>query len=183
MREKQPCRHKGQCRRRARGAPGAEQKSPSAQKRPMVEQPVPQQLMGALYRRSPHAHGGTVDEAWRRLQPMEIYCRSSPRPELHPWGGALGGAGGLGEQCWAVPEGWALWYRAVLGQCLESCSLWETHKDQFRRGGIPWEGPMLSRGRVTMEEEWLLTTAPILHFSVLLGGVAGGRGWRGKRCF
>jgi len=26
-----------------------------------------------------------------------------------------------------APEGWALGYRAVLEQCLESCSLWEGH--------------------------------------------------------
>jgi len=32
-----------------------------------------------------------------------------------------------GDPCGAVPEGWALGYRAVLQQCWESCSLWEGH--------------------------------------------------------
>jgi len=52
--EKQPCRHQGQCRRRAGGAPGIEQKLPAAQERPTKEQAVLQPA-GTAQSRSPCA--------------------------------------------------------------------------------------------------------------------------------
>ena len=45
------------------------------------------------------------------------------------WSRRAGGAAACGDLCGAVPEGWALWYRAVLELCWESCSLWEAYMD------------------------------------------------------
>jgi len=55
MGKKWPCRHPGQCRKKAREAPGAEQQLPAAQKGPMEEQAVPLQLMGTMWSGFPHA--------------------------------------------------------------------------------------------------------------------------------
>jgi len=65
---------------------------------------------------------------------MESPHRSSPGLELQPvgsstqWTRRAGGChlwGPVLEQC--IPKEWALWYRAVLEQCLQSYSLWETN--------------------------------------------------------
>ena len=50
----QPFSHPGQCRRRAGGVPGSEQKLPAAQERPMEEQAVSLQPTGTTRSRSPH---------------------------------------------------------------------------------------------------------------------------------
>ena len=52
------------------------------------------------------------------LQPMN----RSPR-----WGRRAEGAAVHRDLCGAPPDGWALWYRAMLKQCLESYSLWEAN--------------------------------------------------------
>ena len=50
-----PCRHPGQCRRRAEDAPGTEQQLPAAQERPMEEQAIPLQPLGTVQSISPPA--------------------------------------------------------------------------------------------------------------------------------
>jgi len=46
-----------------------------------------------------------------------------------------------------APEGWALWYRAVLEQCLESCGLWKPVQDQCEKDGIHGRETMWNSGR------------------------------------
>lgn len=77
--EKQPWNHQGQCRRKAGGAPGAEQKFSAAQERPMMEQAVPMGIFTGTvrsWRMSPvvWTHiGAVVGE----LQPLWSPCRIS----------------------------------------------------------------------------------------------------------
>lgn len=84
-----------------------------------------------------------------------------------------GGAGGLEElylweQC--SPEGCTPWYGAVLGQCWDSCRLWESHMVSVWKGRHLWEGPhMEQRQRVIMRKQQRLTEPqpqfpiPLLH--------------------
>lgn len=44
-----------------------------------------------------------------------------------------------------TPEGCALWYGAVLEQCLKSCSLCETQLGLVW-DVLPWEGPLELQG-------------------------------------
>lgn len=70
----QLCSHPGQCRRKAGGAPDAEQQLPTAQERPVEEQAVP------------CSQGGAPVQQWVRpggAQPMDI-PQQHPRPELQP---------------------------------------------------------------------------------------------------
>jgi len=46
---------------------------------------------------------------------------------LNRQGGSCSWSCRHGNSAGAVPEQWALWYRAVLEQCLKSCGLWEAH--------------------------------------------------------
>ena len=50
-----------------------------------------------------------------------------------------------GDLCRTMPQGWALWYRAILEKCSGSCSLWEAHAVSIWKGLHPWEGPISSR--------------------------------------
>ena len=53
----------------------------------------------------------------------------------------------------AVPEGWALWYGALLEQYLESCSLWEAHAGSSGEGmASPGKNPC-GAWTVTTEEQ------------------------------
>lgn len=148
----QPFSHPGQCRRRAGGVPGSEQKLPAAQERPMEEQAVSLQPTGTTRSRSPHiATEEPMGQQWMGpegahspSQPMDTPARSSPGRSCNPLRAACGGAGGqggaaaCGDPCGAVLEGWALWYvalwhGAMLEQCWQSCSLWEAYT------GSVWE--------------------------------------------
>ena len=87
MGEKWPCRHPGQCRRRAEGAPGTEQNLPVAQERFLEEQAVPLQLMGT----SPHAanekptNSALGDESRRMYSPWALYGAHLPmQPQRSP---------------------------------------------------------------------------------------------------
>lgn len=55
IREKQPWGHQGQCRRRAGGALGTEQKLSAAQERPIAEQTIPVQPKGTMQSTCPGA--------------------------------------------------------------------------------------------------------------------------------
>lgn len=144
MREKQHCSHQDQCRRRARDAPAAEQKFPSAKKRPMVEQPVPS---------SPWAPC-TADLHVQTLEEPKMQHWTRPKGGCSLWKSTAGadpdqscgeeplvGLVGSRSSARAVPEGCALCYRtgAVFGELPPA----EAHEDQFRNCGIPLEGPML----------------------------------------
>ena len=99
--------------------------------------------MGTTWGRSPHAAiEEPTGQQWMRPEGGTDHgysCRSSPRLELQPvessllWSRSTGGLTIHGNLCGAVPEAWALWYRAVLERCLESCSLWEPTQDQFEK--------------------------------------------------
>ena len=67
----------------------------------------------------------------------------------------------------SVPEGWALRYGAMLGQCWESCSLWETHGDRFGEDGIVGAGAESDHEGVAEMKHYGLTIAPILHYPEL----------------
>ena len=74
-----------------------------------------------------------------------------------------------------APEGWALGYRSVLEQCLESHSLWDAHM------GSVWEGSHVEQGQsdcggAAEMKSYGLTAAPIpLH---CLGGEEAGEAGR-----
>ena len=109
----------------AGGAPDTEQRLPAAQEKPLVEQDVPLQPMGTTQAdlcvqpwRSPWCSSG--------LRPERATAHGEP-PQEHPgpklqtegrilqWGRRAGGAATSGEVCGAVPEGWALCYRPMMG--------------------------------------------------------------------
>jgi len=80
-----------------------------------------------------------VDEAWRRHSPWRDSAGVALGRSYSPWRAAHDRTGGWGELClWglcgAVPEGWVLWYRAILEQCLESCNLQECHTESLQVG-------------------------------------------------
>lgn len=52
----------------------------------------------------------------------------------------------VGTYAGATPEGWASYYRAMLEQCLESCSPWEAHVGSVWKGQYSRGRPMWSRG-------------------------------------
>ena len=92
MRE-QSYSHPGQCRRRAGGAPGAEQQLPAAQERPTVEQAVPPQPTGTTRSRSPFAAmGEPVVQQWMWAEGDAAH--GAPQEQglgrsCSPWGPAL----------------------------------------------------------------------------------------------
>ena len=135
MRE-QPCSHPGQCRRRAGGAPGAEQQLPAAQERPTEEQAVLLQPTGITRRRSPHAAmEEPTGQQW--MGPQGGTAHGYPAgtvqaaPATREEQSAVGQEGqemACGDPCRAV-RSWRVGpiHRAVLEQCLESYSLYEAH--------------------------------------------------------
>jgi len=71
-----------------------------------------------------------------------------------PAGAARAGAAAREDRCRAVPERWAPWYGALLEQCWESCSLWETHAGSVQEGRHAVGGIHVERRqRETMEEQ------------------------------
>ena len=114
------------------------------------------------------AHCAAVDEAWRRLLPMDTFTGAPAQGEeptegqegwgsCHPWEAVL-------EQC--SHKGWTLWYRAMLEQCLESCSLWEAQarsacEGWYPVGGIPYRAQAESgHGQAGEMKHHGLTAAP-----------------------
>lgn len=78
-----------------------------------MDEPMMQQQM---WLKEATAHGKALQE-WLELQPMER------RPW---WVRGLEEVLPVGTHARTVPEGWALWYRPPLKQCLENYSLWES---------------------------------------------------------
>lgn len=80
---------------------------------------------------------------------MESPCRSS-----------LGVAGGLGElppmgtHTGAVPEGWALQYAAVVGECVKSCRLWEDHIGSVQEEQHPMGRTYVGQGQRVATKWW-----------------------------
>lgn len=71
---------------------------------------------------------------------MEGTCGNSLGQEWSlQWNRKPRGAAACGELCGPAPEGWPCEYETVLEQCLETCSVWEAHGDQFKMNGILWE--------------------------------------------
>ena len=68
------------------------------------------------------------------LQQEQPWDRATAHGEEPTVGQPGWGSCPCGDLCGATPEGQALWYGAMLEQCLESCSLWEAH------AGSVWEG-------------------------------------------
>jgi len=130
MRDKQALSLQGQCRRKAGAASGTEQKLPAAQERPTVEQAVP-------------CSPWTLCRADLHVQPWKSpWCSSGcGLKEVQPTESSLLWRLMLEQH---APKGWTLWYRAMLEQCLESCSLREAHtgsvwEGQHPMGGTPHE--------------------------------------------
>ena len=107
-----------------------EQKFYAAQERPTVEQAVPLQSMRSMW----SIEESTVQQwmwpdrscsPWRRPRKIRLWTRAAayreePAVEQEVWESCCLW-GPVLEQC--APEGLALWYRAMLEQHLESCSL------------------------------------------------------------
>jgi len=84
MGEKQPCRHQGQCGRRAGDAPGVEQKFPGAQEMPMMKQVVPLQPMGTMGSRPPCTWCSRWMRPERDWSPWRAPMGADPGPEAQP---------------------------------------------------------------------------------------------------
>ena len=121
--KEQPCSHQGQCRRRAAGATGIEQKLPAAQERPMEEQAVPLQPMeeqavplqpmDTVQSRSPYsAMEEPTGHQWMRLEGGITHGhphRSNLGQNFSPWraawwGRRAEGAATCWDLCGAAPE-------------------------------------------------------------------------------
>lgn len=144
IREKQPCKPQGQCRRR-QGVLQVQNRSSLQPKRG----PCRNRCLLAVH--GHHAEQMSTcssAEAWRRNSPWESLSSSSPRPELQPternqrWGRRAGDCcclwGHLLEKF--TPEEWVLWNRDMLEECLESCSLWEALSGSLWKGQHPLGG-------------------------------------------
>ena len=83
-----------------------------------------------------------ADPIWSGSHGEEPTVRQKGWGSCCPWG--LYGA---------APEGWVLWHRAVLEQCLESCSLWEDHTVSCEEGWHPMGGDHGSGQRMTVKEQ------------------------------
>lgn len=105
-----------------------------------------------------------ADPIWSGSHGEEPTVRQKGWGSCCPWG--LYGA---------APEGWVLWHRAVLEQCLESHSLWDAHM------GSVWEGSHVEQGQsdcggAAEMKSYGLAAAPIpLH---CLGGEEAGEAGR-----
>ena len=95
----------------------------------MEEQAIPLQPTDTTWSRSPCAamEESTVQQ-WMRPGGATAHgepLQEQPGPELQPmgrspqWVRKAGGATAGGDLCGAVPEGSALWYGAMLEQCLK----------------------------------------------------------------
>ena len=166
----------------AKGAAGAEQKLPAAQEEPMEEQVVPLQPVGAMQSKSPCA---AMEEPmmWQWMRPEGVWSphRRSPGLKLQPterspwWGRRVGGTH-AGE---IHPWGWALWYRAMLEQCLETCSLWEACLGSLWEGWHPVRGILHGRGKRS-DHEGSTATSPMIWLQPPLPFFLRSLGW-GRR--
>lgn len=99
----------------------------------MVEQAVPLQPVSTAQGRPPcTARKEPTVQQWTRPGGGQSTW-SSPGLELQPtesspqWGRRPGGAATHGDLGGAVPDRYTSRFKAVLGQGLERCSLWEAH--------------------------------------------------------
>ena len=157
MRDKQALSLQGQCRRKAGAASGTEQKLPAAQERSTEEQAVP-------------CSPWTPCRADLHVQPWKSpWCSSGcGLKEVQPTESSLLWRLMLEQH---APKGWTLWYRAMLEQCLESCSLREAHTGSVWEGQHPMEGHHMKQGqKVTRDKALGADCNPIPHSPVPLRG-------------
>jgi len=124
-----------------------EQQLPEVQERPVEEQTIPLQPKSTVRAGSPReAAEEPTGQQWMRPEGRIAHgepCRSSPGqgpPQEQPverglcWGRRAEGTATCGDPCGSVPERWTPWYGAMLGQCWESCSLWEAYTRSVQEG-------------------------------------------------